>query len=165
MNLASRSPVLIARLRSKPLIVWQLACAALLAALIARQARGSGVGEIAASLLLGNLVATAAMVAALWGLIHFHRMWRQRRRYIYHDGSRLYRGRDTSWPLASIRDAVIERSDFGIASLRLVIDDDSEVTRALVPLYLLDDPPEAVRGGVMFAASSVRGFPTGSVLN
>ncbi len=157
--------MVIARLKAKPLIVWQLACAGALAALIARQAEGYSALSIVGNILFGNLVVTAAIVAAAWGLNHFPRMWRQRGSYVFHDGARLYRGSDASWPLASIRDAVVERSDIGIASLRLVIDDDSEVTRALVPLYLLDDAPEAVRGAVLFAASGVRGFPTGSVMN
>src|SRR3546814_11387991 len=71
------------------------------------------------------------------------------------DGARLDRGPDASWPLALIRDVVIERNEFGIASLRLIVDDDSEVTRELVKLYLLEDSPEAVRGGVMFAVAGV----------
>src|SRR3546814_1376243 len=75
--------------------------------------------------------------------------------WIVHDGARLYRGPDASWPLALIRDVVIERNEFGIASLRLIVDDDSEVTRELVKLYLLEDSPEAVRGGVMFAVAGV----------
>ena len=60
---------------------------------------------------------------------------------------------------------MIERDRLGFPVLRLVVDDDSEVTRALVPLPLLDGSAEAVRGGVMFAVAGVRGFPSGSVLN
>jgi hypothetical protein len=77
----------------------------------------------------------------------------------------LYRGGGERWPLALIRDVVVAKSELGIASLRLVVDDDSEVTRELVKLYLLADAPEAVRGGVMFAVAGVRGFPAGSALN
>ena len=104
-------------------------------------------------------------MAAALGLTHFHRLWRQRDTYIFHDGSRLYRGSADSWPLSLIRDVVVSRNEIGIESLRLVVDDDSEVTRELVKLALLADPPEAVRGGVMFAVAAVRGFPSGSALN
>ena len=43
--------------------------------------------------------------------------------------------------------------------------DDSEVTRALVPLPLLDGSAEAVRGGVLFAAGGLRGVPVGATVN
>ena len=56
---------------------------------------------------------------------------------------------------------VVERSDIGIASLRLVVDDDSETTRELVKLPLLEGSPEAVRGGVLFAAAGVKAVPSG----
>ena len=92
-------------------------------------------------------------------------LWRQRARYIFHDGTRLYRGSTLSWPLAAIRDVVTERSGVGVASLRLVVDDDSEVTRPLVPLPLLEGSPEAVRGGVLFAAAGMRGVPMGVTVN
>jgi hypothetical protein len=49
------------------------------------------------------------------------------------------------------------RGNLGLESLRLVVDDDSEVTRELVKLYMLEGPPEAVRDGVMFAAARVGG--------
>lgn len=153
------------RLQAKPLLAGQLLCALLLAGLIARQARGGDVREIAVNILFGNLVVTMLIAAAAYGIAHYFRLWRQRGRYIFHDGARLYRGSDNAWPLALIRDVVIERSDLGITSLRLVVDDDSEVTRELVKLYMLHDSPEAVRGAVLFAVAGVRGFPAGSVMN
>jgi hypothetical protein len=58
-----------------------------------------------------------------------------------------------------VKDAV------GAETLRLVVDDDSEVTRELVRLALLDGAPEAVRGGVLFAAAGMRGVPSGVTVN
>lgn len=156
------------RLKAKPLLVGQLLCALALVGLIAHRLDQLGwsddVAGILLGLLFGNLVVTALILAAAVGLAHFARLWRRRDRYIFHDGARLYRG-DESWPLSLIRDAVIVRSEIGIASLRLVVDDDSEVTRELVKLYLLEDSPEAVRGAVQFAVAGVRGFPAGSAMN
>ena len=147
----------IGRLQAKPLLAGQLLGALLLAGLVVRQARGDGVAEIAASILFGNLVVTALIAVAALGVAHHFRLWRQRDAYIFHDGVRLHRGSDASWPLTAIRDVIIAPGELGIASLRLVVDDDSEVTRELVKLYMLEDAPEAVRGGVMFAVAGVRG--------
>lgn len=152
---------MIGRLRAKPLLAGQLLCALAAAGLIARQARGANVTEVAMNLLFGNLVVTAVLAAAIFGFVGFFRAWRRRDAWIVHDGAQLYRGTDAAWPLALIRDVVIERNDLGIASLRLVVDDDSEVTRELVKLYLLEDSPDAVRGGVMFAVAGIRGMPSG----
>lgn len=160
-----RKFVVIGRLKAKPLLVWQLLCALVLAGLIARQARGYSALEIVGNILFGNLVLTAAIAVAAFGLSYFHGMWRARDHYIYHDGARLYRGSEASWALSSVRDAIIKRNQLGITALRLVVDDDSEVTRELVPLYLLADNPEAVRGAVLFAIGGVRGFPSVSTLN
>lgn len=160
--------IVIGRLKAKPLLAGQLLCALAAAALIARQAvpvASDGAAAMLRAVLLGNLLVTAGMVAAAVGFAVFHRAWRRRDAYIWHDGARLYRGATDSWPLPLIRDVVIAKGELGIASLRLVVDDDSEVTRELVKLYLLADAPEAVRGGVMFAVAGVRGFPSGSVLN
>ena len=157
--------VVIGRLTAKPLAAGQLLCALVLAGLLIHQAQGEGAAEIIRHILFGNLIVTALIGVAALGLVHFHRLWRQREAYIFHDGARLYRGSSESWPLSLIRDVVITRNEIGIESLRLVVDDDSEVTRELVKLALLEDPPEAVRGGVMFAVAGVRGFPSGSVLN
>ena len=60
---------------------------------------------------------------------------------------------------------MIDRGALGLPTLRLVVDDDSEVTRALVPLPLLEGSAEAVRGGVLFAASGLRGVPVGVTVN
>jgi len=160
--------IVIGRLQAKPLQAGQLLCALVAAGLVARQAGGAwgdGAAAIVRNILFGNLLVTALVAAALLGFAAFFRAWRWRDAYIWHDGARLYRGGGQSWPLPLIRDVVIARNDLGIASLRLVVDDDSEVTRELVKLYLLADSPEAVRGGVMFAVAGVRGFPVGSVMN
>ncbi len=156
---------MIGRLTAKPLAAGQLLCALALVGLLIHQAQGEGAAEIIRHILFGNLIVTALIGVAVLGLVHFHRLWRQRDSYIFHDGARLYRGSSESWPLSLIRDVVITRNEIGIESLRLVVDDDSEVTRELVKLALLEDAPEAVRGGVMFAVAGVRGFPGGSVLN
>lgn len=60
---------------------------------------------------------------------------------------------------------VTDRGALGLPTLRLVVDDDSEVTRALVPLPLLEGSPQAVRGGVLFAATGMRGVPGGVTVN
>lgn len=155
-----RKTVVIGRLKAKPLLVGQVLCALLLAGLVARWLLGG-----AAYGPLGDPVMLALIAAAALGLLHYHRLWRARDRYIRHDGTLLYRGGDASWPLALIRDVIVARGEFGIASLRLVVDDDSETTRELAKLYMLDDAPEAVRGGVLFAAAGVRGVPTGVSLH
>ena len=160
--------IVIGRLKAKPLLAGQLLCALFAAGLAARQASGAwghGAGEVLRAMLFGNLQATAAIAAALVGLAVFHGAWRRRDVFIWHDGARLYRGGGESWPLPLIRDVVVGKGAFGIPALRLVVDDDSEVTRELAKLYLLADSPEAVRGGVMFAVAGVRGFPAGSVMN
>ncbi len=160
--------IVIGRLKAKPLLAGQLLCALAAAALIARQAApvaSDGAAAMLRAILFGNLLVSAGILLAVLGFAAFHRAWRRRDAFIWHDGARLYRGARESWPLPLIRDVVIARSELGIASLRLVVDDDSEVTRELVKLYLLEDAPEAVRGGVMFAVAGLRGFPSGSVLN
>ena len=160
--------IVIGRLKAKPLLAGQLLCGLVAAALSVRQASiawGDGVDAVLRMLLFGNLLASAGIVAALLGFVAFFRAWRRRDAFIWHDGARLHRGASDSWPLPLIRDVVISKGELGIASLRLVVDDDSEVTRELVKLYLLEDSPEAVRGGVMFAVAGVRGFPAGSAMN
>lgn len=162
-----RKMVVIGRLRAKPLLAGQLLCGLAAAGLAVRQASGAwgdGAAEVLRAVVAGNPAVTVLIAAALVGGVHFRRLWRRRASHIRHDGSLLYRGSE-SWPLALIRDVVVARNGIGIASLRLVVDDDSEVTRALAPLYMLEDSPEAVRGGVMFAVAGVRGFPAGSAMN
>ena len=152
--------IVIGRLKAKPLLAGQLLCALAAAGLIVRQASGAwddGAVAVLRMLLFGNLLASAGIAAALLGFVAFFRAWRRRDAFIWHDGARLHRGASESWPLPLIRDVVISTGELGIASLRLVIDDDSEVTRELVKLYLLEDPPEVVRDGVMFAAARVGG--------
>src|SRR3546814_11348667 len=84
-------------------------------------------------------------------------MWRRRGDYLRHDGVTLYRGASARWPLALVRGVVVARGNLGLESLRLVVDDDSEVTRELVKLYMLEDPHEVVRDGGMFAVARVGG--------
>ena len=168
MDYRDRKMIVIARLKGKPLLAGQLVAALAFAALALRQAlpvRADGAGGMIRALLFGEAVATALMLAAALAFWTCLRLWRQRHTYVFHDGSRLYRGSVQSWPLAAIRDVVAERGALGLTSLRLVVDDDSEVTRALVPLPLLDGSAEAVRGGVMFAASGMRGVPVGVTVN
>ena len=167
-TITNRPVIVIARLKAKPLLAGQLVAALLLAGLALGQAwpvRADGVGAMLRAILFGDALATAAMLAAAYGLWTCRRLWRQRARYIFHDGARLYRGGDLSWPLESIRDVVVERGGAGVPALRLVVDDDSEVTRPLVLLPLLDGSAEAVRGGVLFAAAGMRGVPSGVTVN
>ena len=163
-----RPIIVIARLKAKPLLAGQLIAALAFAALVLRQAwpvRGDGVGQVIRSILFGDAVATVAMIAAAFAFWTCLRLWRQRDAYVFHDGARLYRGSTLSWPLDAIRDVVADRNGIGLTSLRLVVDDDSEVTRSLVPLPLLEGSAEAVRGGVLFAATGIRGVPGGATVN
>lgn len=164
----SRAVIVVARLKAKPLLAGQLVSALAFAALVWRQAapvRADGAGEMIRSLLFGDAVATVLMIAAGFAFWTCLRLWRQRESYVFHDGVRLYRGSSLSWPLEAIRDVVIDRGALGLPTLRLVVDDDSEVTRALVPLPLLEGSAEAVRGGVLFAATGMRGVPGGVTVN
>lgn len=158
MMTADRMTIVIARLKPKPLAAGQLLCALALAALVAMQARGDTVGEVVRHIVFGDVVMTALMAAAAVGFVYFRRLWRWRNAYVRHDGVTLYRGGSARWPLALVRDVVVVRDGVGLESLRLVVDDDSEVTRELVKLALLEGSVEAVRGGVMYAAAGVRGF-------
>ncbi len=161
----ARPFVVIARLKPKPLAAGQLLCALALAALVIAQARGDTAGEVAASIVFGDAAMTALMALALLGLVWFRRLWRWRHAYVRHDGSMLYRGGSARWPLALVRGVVAARSGLGLETLRLVVDDDSEVTRELVKLALLEGSAEAVRGGVMFAAAGMRAAPGGVTVN
>lgn len=168
MHYRDRQIIVVARLKAKPLLAGQLVAALAFAALAWGQmwpVRRDGAGEMIRSLLFGDAVATVAMLAAAFAFRTCWRLWRQRESYIFHDGVRLYRGSSLSWPLESIRDVVTERDRLGFPVLRLVVDDDSEVTRPLVPLPLLDGSVEAVRGGVLFAATGMRGVPVGVTVN
>jgi len=162
MRTGDRMTIVIARLRPKPLAAGQLLCALALAALVAMQARGDTIGEVVRHIVFGDVVMTALMAVALLGFVYFRRLWRWRNAYVRHDGVTLYRGGSARWPLALVRDVVLAKDGVGVESLRLVVDDDSEVTRELVKLALLEDTPEAVRGGVMFAVGRVGGL-AGSV--
>lgn len=148
---APRPVVVIARLKAKPLAAGQLLSALTLAALMVAQARGDTAGEVVRSIVFGDPVMTALMAAAVLAFVYFQRLWRWRDAYVRHDGSMLYRGGSARWPLVLVRDVVLVRSGVGLETLRLVVDDDSEVTRELVKLPLLEGSVEAVRGGVMFA--------------
>lgn len=162
MRHVNRQTIVIARLKPKPLAAGQLLCALALLGLAAQQARGDTAGEVVRSILFGDPAMTALMAGAAGGLVWFRRLWRWRDAYVRHDGSMLYRGGSARWPLALVRDVVAARSGLGLETLRLVVDDDSEVTRELVKLPLLDGSADAVRGGVLFAtgrAGSLVGSP------
>ncbi len=165
MKNGDRSTIVIARLKPKPLAAGQLLCLLALAALMAMQARGDTAGEVVRSIVFGDVVMTALMAAAVIGFVYFRRLWRWRDAYVRHDGVTLYRGGSARWPLALVRDVVRVTDAVGAETLRLVVDDDSEVTRELVRLALLDGTPEAVRGGVLFAAAGMRGVPGGVTVN
>lgn len=53
----------------------------------------------------------------------------------------------------------------GLDAIRLVVDDDRDVTRELVKLYMLESPPEVVRDRMMFAVARVSGLLTRSATN
>ena len=157
MERGDRNMVVVARLRAAPLVAWQAGCAVALALLLAELDWGGDPRDIFwNALVLHPLVLIAiAAVLAVWGSALGK--WRGRHAYVRHDGVTLYRGGSARWPLALIRDVAVVRSELGVQSLRLVVDDDSEVTRELVKLYLLDGPPEVVRDGIMFGVARVVG--------
>ena len=165
MKNGDRRTIVIARLKPKPLAAGQLLCALALAALVLRQARGDTAGEVVRSILLGDVAMTALMVGAVLGFVYFRRLWRWRNAYVRHDGVTLYRGGSARWPLALVRDVVVVRDGVGVESLRLVVDDDSEVTRELVKLALLEGSAEAVRGGVLFATGRAQSLAGSSAVH
>lgn len=152
-----RKMVVVARLRAAPLVGWQFACAVLLGVLAARLDWGGDPLDAVRAMVFGQPLRLLGIAAVLgvWGYVLG--MWRRRGAYVRHDGVTLYRGASAQWPLALVRDVVVARGNMGLDSLRLVVDDDSEVTRELVKLYMLEGPPEVVRDGVMFAAARVSG--------
>lgn len=160
-----RRTIVIARLKPKPLAAGQLLCVLALGVLVAVQARGDTAGEVVRSIVFGDIAMTAAMAAAVLGFVYFRRLWRWRDAYVRHDGATLYRGGSARWPLALVRDVLLVKDGVGVETLRLVVDDDSEVTRELVKLAMLDGSVEAVRGGVLFAVSGMRGAPGGVTVN
>lgn len=157
MNDGDRNMVVVARLRTAPLVGWQFACAVLLGVLLARLDWGGDPVDAVWNMVFGQplLLLGIAAVLAVW--VYMIGMWRRRGDYLRHDGVMLYRGASAQWPLALVRDVVVARGNIGIESLRLVVDDDSEVTRELVKLYMLEGAPEVVRDGVMFAAARASG--------
>ncbi|WP_156377283.1 MULTISPECIES: hypothetical protein [unclassified Sphingopyxis] len=157
MTDGDRKMVVVARLRAAPLVGWQFACAVLLGVLAARLDWGGTPVDAFWNMVFGQplLLLGIAAVLAVWAYVIG--MWRRRGDYLRHDGVTLYRGGSARWPLALVRDVVVARGNMGVESLRLVVDDDSEVTRELVKLYMLEDPPEVVRDGVMFAVARVSG--------
>lgn len=165
MKTGDRRTIVIARLKPKPLAAGQFLCLLALGALIAMQARGDTAGEVVRSIVFGDVVMTALMAVAVVGFVYFRRLWRWRDAYVRHDGVTLYRGGSARWPLALVRDVLLVKDGVGVESLRLVVDDDSEVTRELVKLAMLEGSPEAVRGGVLFAAAGMRGVPGGVTVN
>jgi len=162
MERGDRQMVVIARLRAAPLVAWQAMCLGVLAALLNRLDWDGTPADIFWTMVYVHPVAMLSIAAVLGMSAYGLGLWRRRGAYVRHDGVMLYRGGSARWPLALIRDVVVTRGELGVESLRLVVDDDSEVTRELVKLYMLDGRPEAVRDGVMFAAGRVRGF-AGSV--
>ena len=165
MKTGDRRTIVIARLKPKPLAAGQLLSLLALGALIAMQARGDTAGEVVRSILFGDIVMTAVMAVAVVGFVYFRRLWRWRDAYVRHDGVTLYRGGSARWPLVLVRDVLLVKDGVGVESLRLVVEDDSEVTRELVKLAMLEGSPEAVRGGVLFAAAGMRGVPGGVTVN
>ena len=157
MTNGDRNMVVIARLRAAPLVGWQFACAVLLGVLAARLDWGGDPVDAFWSMVFGQPLLLLGIAAVLGVWAYIIGMWRRRGDYLRHDGVMLYRGAGAQWPLALVREVVVARGNMGLDALRLVVDDDSEVTRELVKLYMLEGPPEAVRDGVMFAAARVGG--------
>lgn len=149
--------VVIARLRTAPLVAWHAGCLGLLALLAARLDWGGDPVDVALNMIFVHPLVMLALAAVLAIWVYWLGVWRRRRAYVRHDGISLYCGSAHRWPLVLIRDVIVTRSELGIGSLRLVVDDDSEVTRELVKLYMLEDRPALVRDAVMFAVSRAGG--------
>ena len=152
-----RKMVVVARLRAAPLVGWQFACAVLLGVLLVRLDWGGDPLVALWNMVFGQPLLLLGIAAVLGVWAYIIGMWRRRGAYLRHDGKTLYRGASAQWPLALVKDVVVARGNLGLESLRLVVDDDSEVTRELVKLYMLEGPPEVVRDGVMFAVARVGG--------
>ncbi|AJA10206.1 Putative membrane protein [Sphingopyxis fribergensis] len=152
-----RKMVVVARLRTAPLVGWQFACAVLFGVLLVRLDWGGDPVDAFWNMVFGQPLLLLGIAAVLGVWATMIGMWRRRGDYLRHDGVTLYRGGSAQWPLALVRDVVVARGNIGFESLRLVVDDDSEVTRELVKLYMLEGPPEVARDGVMFAAARASG--------
>ncbi len=140
-------------LRAAPLVGWQAGCAVALAYLLSQLDWGGNAGDVVWNMVFGRPLVMLGIAAVLAGWAYWLSVWRRRNAYLRHDGVSLYCGGAHRWPLVLIRDVIVTRSEVGVRSLRLVVDDDSEVTRELVKLYMLDERPEVVRDAVMFAVS------------
>ena len=149
--------VVIARLRTSPLVSWQAWCFGLLSLLIGELDWGGDPVDALWNMVFGQPLVLLAIAGLLTVWAYWLGVWRRRNAYVRHDGRTLYRGSAASWPLIAIRDVTVVRGELGVKALRLVVDDDSEVTRELVKLYLLSDRPEVVRDAVMFAVARAGG--------
>lgn len=149
--------VVIARLRAAPVVAWQAVCLVLLGALLGRLEWGGDPLDALRNMVFVHPLVVMGIAAVLTVWAYWLGVWRRRCAYVRHDGRTLYRGGAASWPLIAIRDVIVVRGELGVKALRLVVDDDSEVTRELVKLYLLEDRPEVVRDAVMFAVARAGG--------
>lgn len=157
MEFSDRKMVVVGRLRAAPLVGWQAACAVTLAYLFSRPDWRGNPGDVVWNMIFGQPLVMLAVAAVLVGWAYWFSVWRRRHAYLRHDGAMLYCGGAHRWPLVLIRDVIVTHSELGVRALRLVVDDDSEVTRELVKLYMLDERPEVVRDAVMFAAARAGG--------
>lgn len=157
MTNGDRKMVVVGRLRAAPLMGWQFACAVLFGVLVVRLDWGGDPATAMWNMMFAQPLELMGIAAVLGIWAYKIGLWRRRRDYLRHDGVTLYRGASARWPLSLVRGVVVARGNLGLHSLRLVVDDDSEVTRELAKLYMLDDAPEAVRDGVMFAVARAGG--------
>lgn len=147
----------VARLRAAPLVMWQAVCLVVMIGLLRELNWGGDPVDAFWNMVFGQPLVLLAIAGVLTIWTYWLGVWRKRNAYVRHDGRTLYRGSAASWPLIAIRDVTVVRGELGVKALRLVVDDDSEVTRELVKLYLLSDRPEVVRDAVMFAVARAGG--------
>ena len=157
--------VVIARLRAAPVVAWHAGCMVLVGVLLARLEWGGDPLDAFRNMIFVHPLVMLAIAAVLTVWAYWLDAWRRRGAYVRHDGRMLYRGSAAAWPLIAIRDVIVVRGELGVKALRLVVDDDSEVTRELVKLYLLSDRPEVVRDAVMFAVARAGGVPVSGAVH
>lgn len=150
MKQAEREITVLGRLRGSVVGAWIVLPAALVIYLTWQEYWGDGFPDSLYRRVFGDLTVPICVALFLAGSYFFCRMWRERNYYIHHDGMRLFKGSDGSWPLSTVREAMLTRNTLGIQSLRILVEtsDGRTTTPELAKCYFLAEPPEIVRAAV-----------------